>query len=106
MSARVETYLAFRRALGYKLRIEGQMLQSFARYADRSGHRRDDVVGERLGHVLKMADDAARTAAGLVGTLVRAVHLSLVRIHVRAGAVPGLAVPTPDLLVRKRSGDA
>jgi integrase len=38
MSARVETYLAFRCALGYKLRIEGQMLQSFARYADRSGH--------------------------------------------------------------------
>lgn len=39
MSARVETYLAFRRVLGYKLHIEGQMLRSFARYADRSGHR-------------------------------------------------------------------
>ena len=68
------------------------------------------MVGERLGHVLKMADDAARTAAGLVGTpvrkLVRAVHLSLVRVHARAAAVPGLAVPTPDLLVRKRSGGA
>lgn len=38
MAARVETYLAWRRALGYKLRIEGQMLQSFARYADHSGH--------------------------------------------------------------------
>lgn len=38
MSARVETYLALRRALGYKLRIEGQMLQNFARYADHSGH--------------------------------------------------------------------
>ncbi len=39
MSARVSTYLTFRRALGYKLRIEGQMLQNFARYADRAGHR-------------------------------------------------------------------
>lgn len=39
MSARAKAYLASRRALGYKLRIEGQMLQNFARYADRAGHR-------------------------------------------------------------------
>lgn len=39
MLARVRTYLEQRRALGYKLRIEGQMLLSFARYADRAGHR-------------------------------------------------------------------
>jgi integrase len=38
MRARVDAYLEQRRALGYKLRIEGQMLLSFARYADRSGH--------------------------------------------------------------------
>ncbi len=38
MLARVTAYLALRRSLGYKLRIEGQMLQNFARYADRSGH--------------------------------------------------------------------
>jgi hypothetical protein len=37
MLARVTAYLALRRCLGYKLRIEGQMLQNFARYADRSG---------------------------------------------------------------------
>jgi integrase len=39
MAARVDEYLAYRRALGYQIRIEGQMLQSFARYADTSGHR-------------------------------------------------------------------
>ena len=39
MLARVRAYLEQRRALGYKLHIEGQMLLSFARYADRSGHR-------------------------------------------------------------------
>lgn len=39
MLAHVRAYLEQRRALGYKLRIEGQMLLSFARYADRSGHR-------------------------------------------------------------------
>lgn len=36
MLARVKAYLISRRALGYKLRIEGQMLLNFARYADRS----------------------------------------------------------------------
>ena len=38
MSERVEEYLAYRRALGYQLRIEGQMLGSFARFADQLGH--------------------------------------------------------------------
>ena len=39
MADRVEEYLAYRRALGYQIRSEGQMLHSFARYADDSGHR-------------------------------------------------------------------
>ena len=39
MVDRVEEYLAYRRRLGYQLRIEGQMLLSFARYADAAGHR-------------------------------------------------------------------
>jgi integrase len=38
MADRVDAYLSYRRALGYQLRIEGQMLHSFARYADGSGH--------------------------------------------------------------------
>jgi integrase len=36
MLARVKAYLISRRALGYKLRTEGQMLLNFARFADRS----------------------------------------------------------------------
>ena len=39
MTAKVEQYLAFRRGLGYKLRIEGRLLEQFAHYADRTGHR-------------------------------------------------------------------
>lgn len=35
----VEDYLAQRRILGFRLRIEGQQLLSFARFADATGHR-------------------------------------------------------------------
>jgi len=38
MQSRVRAYLAQRRTLGYRLRIEGQLLLNFARFADRSGH--------------------------------------------------------------------
>ncbi len=38
MLCRVRAYLTQRRALGYKLRNQGQQLTDFARYADRSGH--------------------------------------------------------------------
>ena len=38
MTDRVDEYLSYRRALGYQLRITGQMLHSFAQYADSSGH--------------------------------------------------------------------
>jgi integrase len=39
MVDRVDEYLAYRRALGYQLRVEGPLLLSFARFADESGHR-------------------------------------------------------------------
>jgi len=39
MLARVQTYLAHRRALGFKLESEGLQLLNFARYADAVGHR-------------------------------------------------------------------
>ncbi|HYS19639.1 MAG TPA: tyrosine-type recombinase/integrase [Gemmatimonadales bacterium] len=39
MVALAAEYLAARRALGFALRIEGQQLLTFARYADRGGHR-------------------------------------------------------------------
>src|SRR5512137_2079708 len=39
MRSRVRTYLAQRRALGFRLRSEGYLLLSFARYADRHASR-------------------------------------------------------------------
>lgn len=39
MTTRVRAYLRHRRALGYRLRIEGELLLQFGRYADRRGHQ-------------------------------------------------------------------
>ena len=39
MVDRVDEYLTYRRALGYRLRVEGPLLLSFPRFADESGHR-------------------------------------------------------------------
>lgn len=49
MRSRVRAYLAQRRALGFRLRSEGYLLLSFARYADRH------ASGGRLTHPLAMA---------------------------------------------------
>lgn len=38
MLTRVRTYLSHRRAMGYRLHIEGELLLDFGRYADRRGH--------------------------------------------------------------------
>jgi len=39
MQAIVDEYVAFRRSVGVALRIEGQLLRHFARFADQTGHR-------------------------------------------------------------------
>jgi len=39
LQAQVDTYLAARRSMGFDLRIDGQQLCAFARFADRTGHR-------------------------------------------------------------------
>jgi integrase len=39
MSSKVESYLAYRRGLGYQLKIEGLLLRHFAIFADAEGHR-------------------------------------------------------------------
>jgi integrase len=39
IQAVVDEYVAFRRSVGVALRIEGQLLQHFARFADQIGHR-------------------------------------------------------------------
>lgn len=38
MLSRAETYLAYRRSLGFKLKTSGRQIISFARYADDRGH--------------------------------------------------------------------
>jgi hypothetical protein len=39
MVSKVEAYLSFRRSLGFRLKIEGQMLHRFAEFADAARHR-------------------------------------------------------------------
>jgi integrase len=39
MVAKVKAYLAYRRSLGYQLKIEGRLLAQFAKFADRRRHR-------------------------------------------------------------------
>ena len=39
MTTLANQYLEYRRSLGYRLKIEGEQLLQFARYADQSGHR-------------------------------------------------------------------
>ena len=39
MALQVEEYLSHRRSLGFKLRAEGELLASFARYVNQKGHR-------------------------------------------------------------------
>ncbi|MCC7375681.1 MAG: tyrosine-type recombinase/integrase [Verrucomicrobiales bacterium] len=48
MLARVQAYLRHRRSLGYALRIEGQLLVKFARFADHRGHRGPPTKGLML----------------------------------------------------------
>ena len=38
MLSRAEAYLAYRRSLGFKLKIPGRQITSFAKYADDRGH--------------------------------------------------------------------
>lgn len=39
MMAQAKEYLRLRRSLGFELQSQGEMLLSFAKYLDRSGHR-------------------------------------------------------------------
>src|SRR5947208_11320806 len=74
MADRVDAYLSYRRALGYQLRIEGQMLESFARYADEAGHR-GPLTTELALRWARLPEQAARLYQArrleVVGTLAR-----------------------------------
>ena len=86
MAAKVEAYLAFRRGLGYRLWIEGRLLQQFARYADAAGHRGPLTT-----------DLAVRWARATASTdrLYPARRLEVVRCLARhlAATEPGTEVP-------------
>jgi integrase len=91
MADRVDTYLSYRRALGYQLRIEGQMHQSFARYADGSGHC-GPLTTELALRWARLPEQAAR--------LYQARRLEVVRTLARylAPREQGTEVPPRGLL--------
>jgi integrase len=86
MLSRVRAYLAQRRAFGYKLQTEGRMLLSFARYADRSGHRgpMTRTLALRWAALPRHAD-----------RLYHARRLEVLRVFARdqAGLEPGTEIP-------------
>jgi integrase len=91
MADRVEEYLAYRQALGYQLRKQGQRLRSFARFADQAGHRGPLTVDIALRWARQPAQ-AARP--------YQAQRLAVVRTLARylAAREPGTEVPPRDLL--------
>ncbi len=91
MTDRVDEYLSYRRALGYQLRITGQMLHSFAQYADSSGHH-GPLTTELALRWARLPEQAAR--------LYQARRLEVVRTLAQylAPREPGTEVPPAGLL--------
>lgn len=91
MAERVEEYLAYRRSLGYQLRIEGGLLQDFARFADESRHT-GPVTTELALRWARLPERAAR--------LYQARRLEMVRTLTRylEPREPGTEVPARGLL--------
>jgi integrase len=91
MTSRVEAYLSLRRGLGFRLKVEGQMLLGFASFADAAGHR---------GPVT--TDLALRWARATTSLrrLYWARRLEVVRTFARhlAATEPGTEVPLRGLL--------
>src|SRR5258708_24328102 len=87
----VEEYLNYRRRLGYQLRIVGQMLLEFARYADRVGHS--------VPLTTELAVRWARLPIG-ASPLYQARRLEVVRCFARHRAIfdPATEIPAEHLL--------
>ena len=96
MADRVEEYLAYRRTMGYQLRIEGRLLRSFARYADESGHRGPPSTEIALRWARLPERATRRYQARRLG-LVRGLAVYL------APREPGTEVPPRGLLGSSRS---
>jgi hypothetical protein len=80
MQARVRAYLTQRRALGYRLRIEGGLLLNFARFADRSGHSGPPTKDLMLRWAVKPAK---------AEQLYKARRLEILRVFARHQAALG-----------------
>ncbi len=91
MLARVRAYLSSRRALGYRLRIEGGLLLNFARFADGSGHS-GPLTKEIMLRWALLPGDA--------DPLYKARRLEIVRVFARHLAVlePLTEVPARHIL--------
>ncbi|CAN5547706.1 tyrosine-type recombinase/integrase [soil metagenome] len=91
MASKVKAYLAYRRGLGYELKIEGQMLGQFAAFADRRQHRGP--------HTTELALRWAR-ATPSADRLYWARRLEVVRCLARhlAPTEPGTEIPLRGLL--------
>lgn len=91
MKVRVERYLNARRALGYKLKIEGQMLLNFAAYADRSRHKGPITFALALRWAILPRD---------CDRLYHARRLELVRVLARyqAALEPATEIPPRHIL--------
>jgi integrase len=96
MAVRVEEYLSYRRALGYQLRIAGQLLRSFARYADGSGHS-GPVTTEIALRWARLPESATRRYQARRLDLVRDLARYLVPRE------PGTEIPPRGLLGPSRS---
>ena len=102
MADRVDEYLTYRRALGYQLRIEGQMLQSFARYRRRvrAPGPADDRARPPLGSPAGAGDPAVSgppagsgADAGPVPGAARARHRGPAPRAARPGPRPEAGIP-------------
>ncbi len=91
MLARVQEYLRRRRLLGYKLSVEGSLLLSFARFADRGGHHGPPTT--RL--MLRWA-----TLPSKASRPYKARRLEIVRIFAKylAAIEPSTEIPPPHVL--------
>lgn len=98
MSALVAEYLAFRRGLGFKLRVAGWLLRDFARYAEVTGHEGPIT--------LDIATRWATTSSGQPPTIGQ--RLSVVRQFARYRAIydPRTEIPPAGYVgcpIRRRS---
>ena len=91
MHDRVEDYLDIRRSLGYALRVEGEELNRFARFAKARGHKSALTVEPAL---------AWANASQKASPLYRARRLEMVRCLAKYCVLfePETEIPTPGLL--------